>query len=224
MATVSDKLQRLDPEIIRNYLDTGISEGVPADVQKYIDLLDKVPDIHRKCASPSKTAKQLQLSYPDLFKSYHTARAIVYAAINHFHLNISVKNEAWDNLYADKLDELSRIAAASNSLDTARRFLMQAHQLRTRKDESGIDPDKLKPIVQVISPLVTPEILGLNDEDFDLRDIDVNWKKKQMFDETKKFVKDLKGVNESQASLIIKDAAMNLNIVDVESEDVEDER
>ncbi|MCT4602477.1 MAG: hypothetical protein N4A59_06210 [Marinifilum sp.] len=222
MATVSDKLQKLHPDIIKDYLDTGVSEGIPEEVRKYIDMLDKVPDIHRRCASPTKTAKELQSKFPDIFRSFNTARAIVYAAINHFHLNISVKNEAWDHFYADHLDELARIEAKKGNAEGAKRILLDAHALRTNKDDSGIDADLLKPIVQVISPVVTPQLLDLDDEEYDLKTIDVEWRKKKIFDDTKKFVKDLKGVSENQASIIIKEAALNLNITDVEPMNEED--
>jgi hypothetical protein len=207
--TVSERLNKLHPDIIKNYLDTGKSEGIPQEVKKYIDLLDRVPDLYRRYSSPTKTARELQKLYPDDFRNYQTARSLVYAAINHFHLNNTVKNEAWDNLYADQLDELSRICVKKRDFGEAKRCLIEAHRIRTSRSDDIIDPDILKPITEVLSPEVPAEFFGIEDE-YDLKTLWV--KKKETYDAADKFVTKLKGVNDHQKKDIMKEVGLNLNI------------
>ena len=210
--TTNDRLAALHPQIIQNYLDKGVSKGIPLGVQKLIDVIDKVPDLHRRFQSVSRTAREMTRLYKDIDISFAHARTLVYKAINYFHLNNEVKNEAWDNYYADKMDELGGIAAKMGNITEARRCFEKARLFRTNKDENAIDPEKLKPVVHVISPMVTPKMLGVSDE-IDMRTLWV--KKKETFNDAEKFINGLE-IKDSQKAKILKDAAENLNIEDAE--------
>src|SRR3990172_13173134 len=131
MATTTEKLERLHPDIIKNYFNSGNPSGIPDDVIAYIEKIDKIPELYRRHASPTRTASELKQLYPDLFPSVNTARALVYLAINHFHLNNNVKNQAWDNLYADRFDELADLEASRGNIEAAKRIYTEAHRLRT---------------------------------------------------------------------------------------------
>lgn len=211
MAKTSEKLERLHPDIIKNYLSTGNLSGIPEDVIKYIEKIDKVPELYRRNGSPSKTARELQKTYPDLFRNFQTARGLVYAAINHFHLNSTVKNEAWDNLYADRFDELANIEVKRGNIEAAKRIFSEAHRLRTLRNDDSIDPDMLRPILQLISPEATPEILGLDNE----------YNLKELWTDVKGFVNHrVKGIDEEQRNAVLREAAKNLNIDDTDWEDI----
>lgn len=213
MATTSEKLERLHPEIIQNYFNSGNPSGIPPEVISYIEKIDKIPELYRRHGSPSRTAQELKRLYPDLFPSQNTARALVYLAINHFHLNSSVKNQAWDNLYADRFDELAQIEVKNGNIEAAKRIYNEAHRLRTIRNDDAIDTDKLRPLIQVISPQVTPEMLEL-DGDYDL---------KTMWTDVKGFVNHrLKHVENEQKQAILREAANNLNIDDTDFEDIDE--
>lgn len=211
MTTVSDKLHRLHPDIIQNYLLSGNPSGIPKDVIAYIEKIDKIPELYRRNGSPSKTARRLMADYPDVFTSFQTARGLVYAAINHFHLNNSVKNEAWDNLYADRFDELAQIEVKRGNIEAAKRIYTEAHRLRTLRNDDQINPDLLRPIIQVISPEATPQILDL-DEEYNL---------KELWVDVKGFVNHrIQGIDDEQRQAILREAGKSLNIDDTDWEDI----
>ena len=210
--TASETLEKLHPEVIQNYFNTGSTSGIPADAIKYIEKIDKVPELYRKNGSPTKTSRDLMRLYPDLFNSFKTAQTLVYAAINHFHLNSGVKNQAWDNLYADRFDELAQIEVKRGNIEAAKRIYTEAHRLRTIRNEDAIDVEKIRPVVQVISPEVTPAML----------DIDGDYSLKVLWSDVKVFVKhQIKNVSEDQRRAILHEAANNLNIQDADYEDIE---
>ncbi|MBV5334189.1 MAG: hypothetical protein JZU49_00095 [Sulfuricurvum sp.] len=210
--TVSETLERLHPEVIQNYFDTGNASGISAEVIRYIEKIDKIPELYRRHQSPTATSRELMKLFPDLFTSFKTAQALVYAAINHFHLNSTIKNQAWDNLYADRFDELAKIEVKRGNIEAAKRIYTEAHRLRTLRNDDSLDVDKLRPIVQVISPEVTASML----------DIDGNYSLKEMWTDVRVFVKHrLKGVSTEQEDAILKEAAKNLNIEDADFEDID---
>lgn len=209
---ISEQLERLHPEILQNYFDTGNTSGIAPEVVAYIQKIDKIPELYRKNGSPTRTSRNLMRLYPDLFNSFKTAQALVYAAINHFHLNSGVKNQAWDNLYADRFDELAQIEVKRGNIEAAKRIYTEAHRLRTLRNDDSLDVDKLRPIVQVISPEVTASML----------DIDGNYSLKEMWTDVRVFVKHrLKGVSTEQEDAILKEAAKTLNIEDADFEDLD---
>ncbi|HET6558073.1 MAG TPA: hypothetical protein VFG54_12210 [Prolixibacteraceae bacterium] len=212
MATVSETLERLHPDVIQNFLDTGKASGIAPEVVRYIEKIDKIPDLYRQCQNPTRTSRELMRLYPDLFSSFKSAQALVYAAINHFHLNCSIKNQAWDNLYADRFDELAKIEVKRGNIEAAKRIYTEAHRLRTLRNEDSLDVEKLRPIVQVISPEVTPQMI----------DIDGNYSLKEMWSDVKVFVKhQVKNVSDEQKAAILREAGKTLNIEDADFEDAD---
>jgi hypothetical protein len=206
------KLEALHPDIVQQYLKSGYTGAIPPQVQVYIDRLDKVPELLRRYPSISRCARELLNLYPDGGISFQTARQLIYDAINYFHLNNTVRNEAWDHYYADRFEEIARIAMADNNTSEARRLMEKAHELRTRKDESQIDPDKLRPMIQVISPQVTPGMLGLKE-----KNLKTIWSaKKQLYDDSMAFVDGLKDVPDSKRDSIRTEIRQNLNMDDGE--------
>ena len=89
----------------------------------------------------------------------------------------------------------------------------EAHRLRTLRNDDAIDTDKLRPLIQVISPQVTQEMLDI-DGDYDL---------KTMWTDVKGFVNHrLKNVDIDQKRAILREAGKNLNIDDTDYEDIDE--
>lgn len=152
-------LEKLPSEIVQDFRKTGISEGIPAHIQSYILQLDRSVEIYRYESNISRASRKLMEDFPNL--SFTIARTRMYDAINYFHLNNSVKNEAWDQVYADRLDDAAKVALKLQNIAEYRRCILKAHELRTKRDENAIDPEDLKIKDQVISPDISPERLGL---------------------------------------------------------------
>ena len=114
-----DRLEKLHPDIVQDFKRTGKSTAIAPDLQQYILQLDRVAEIHQFEHNVSRAARKLQETFPNL--TFMTARLRVYDAINIFHLNNTVKAEAWDNYYADRMEDLGKLAIASDNLSEARR-------------------------------------------------------------------------------------------------------
>jgi hypothetical protein len=111
----------------------------------------------------SRCARRLQESFPNDDLAVSTARSRIYDAINIFHLNNSVRNQAWDNYYADKIDDLARLSIAEGKYKEALGCFIKSHQLRTNKDEDAFDPETLKVKPMLVSPDVKAERMGLKE-------------------------------------------------------------
>lgn len=201
------QLDKIPYEIIRDFRKTGKSQALSEELQKFVIQLDRAAELHRIEPNITRCAKLLMVSPEGTNLALHTARARIYDAINFLHLNNTVKNEAWDYYFADKLEDLALVAIKAKNITEARRCMDRAHALRTNRDESAINPEDLVIKDQLISPDITSDRLGL--EQFNLTDL---WKEGttliQKFD-----------ITEKEKKTISKEFA---NAIDTEYEDVPD--
>lgn len=208
-ATLKD-IHNLPVEVIQDFRQTGQSLAIPAHIQSYILQLDRAVEIHNAehVHNVSRAARRLLESFPDI--SLNTARSRIFDAINYFHLNASVKAEAWDNYYADRMEDLSQLAIAKDNITEARRCTEKSREYRKEASSNILDGEELKPHVILISPEVNPDLLGL--KGFNL---------KQLWKDTQDFINDLP-IDRKEKSDVMQDAAENLNqIEDIDYEDVE---
>jgi tetratricopeptide (TPR) repeat protein len=210
--SLHEQFESLHPEIIESFRTTSQSDAIPENLQRYILLLDKVPELQRRYPSVSKCAKELIKLYPQFNIAFNTAREIIWEAINYFHLNSSVKNSAWNNYYADKLEELSNIAIVAKNFRVAERCLESAAKLRRNLHEDEIDSEKLRPIVHVLSPEVTWKMLG-GKKEYNLKTI-AGERLKQYKDACKEI--DTFPVNTDEKNKLKEEAALSMNITDME--------
>lgn len=157
-----DRLEKLHPDIIQDFRKSGKSSAIAPDLQQYILQLDRVVEIYQFEHNISRAARKLQETFTGL--TFMTARLRVYDAINVFHLNNTVKAEAWDNLYADQMEDLSRLAISADNISEARRCKERAREYRQNAANLAIDPNLIKPKIEVLSPDIDPARLGLPDK------------------------------------------------------------
>ena len=155
------EIEKLPVEVIQEFRKTGKSSGIPEYLQKYILNLNKAIEIFSFEGKISRAAKKLINEFPDDKMCFRTAQNRINDAITYFHLNNTVKIEAWNNFYADKMEDLAKLAIKMNNITEARRCFEKARTFRTDKDENAIDPDKLKLKDHLINPDIDPERLGL---------------------------------------------------------------
>lgn len=216
MATIREKFEALPIEIVTDFLKTGESEGIPADVQRFIVAIDKVPAFHRRYPSINKCCRVLVDKFPEIFTSFRYTQEIVYASINYFHLNNDVTNAAWDNYYADKQDELAQMAVLNKDFKAASIIYERARRYRTNKDENAYDPQKIRPHTYVLSPEAPPHYFGL-EEDYDLKTL---WSRKnELAKEAKDLLNSIDDIDDAQREKVMKEVRQNLNIVDTPYEE-----
>jgi|GEM_PF-874942 len=207
-----ERFETLHPDIVRTFLDKQQSDAIPKDLQRFILLMDKVPELQRRYPKVSRCARELIKLYPELELSFQSAREIIWEAINHFHLNSTVKNSAWNNYYADKLEELANIATVAQMFGVARRCIIDAARLRQNQNENEIDTSKLHPIVHVLSPEVTWQMLG-GKKEYNLKSI-AGERLKQYKDACTTI--DTFPLNTEQKEKLKDEAALSMNITDLE--------
>jgi hypothetical protein len=204
-----EELTKLDQDIIENFRNTGNGSGIPQKMQDYILQLDRSIELYRYDGNISRCAGRLRKEFCNI--SFNTARNRIYDAINLFHLNNSVRNEAWDNFYADKMEDLSRLAIASNDVKSALNCLKEAHRLRTMREDDGINKELLAPPTFIMSNDIS--VTDLNIEDRDMRKISKKYNKK----EYARMINSLP-IEDDERERLKQDA----DITDVDFEDVND--
>jgi hypothetical protein len=216
--TTKDQFEALHPDIVQNFRLGKLSAGIPENVQRFILAMDEVPEYHRRHPNISKCCRVLMEKFPDKYTSFRYAQEIVYASINYFHLNNTVKNAAWDMYYADKMEDYAQAATLKGNIDLAAKCTDMAHKYRTNRDESAIDSGKLAPNTYILSPDITPALLGLRG-DIDLKSL---WKKKrQLFDDSTKLIQSL-DIRDEQKVVLKNEIAENLNFGEADYEELND--
>lgn len=197
-------VDKFSPEAIALFMKTKQSDVIPVKVQRMILQLDRANSLLRVKFSITRAAHELMKEFPEL--AYSSARERIADAINYFHHNIKVSNQAWNQLYADRFDELAHKCEMRGDMMEARRNRIKAHELRTKDNENIIDIDGLEPIKVMISPDVTPERLGLEEQNLKLL-----WK------ETTVMIKKM-DLNKEEKNTLIREAGMSMG---TDPEDVE---
>lgn len=210
------EIDKLPIELIQDFRKTRVSRSIPVHMQRYILHLDKAAELFNLKGNVTEICKELMINFPDDDLSYSTARLRVFDAINYFHLNNTVRNEAWDHYYADRLEALGKKAedAYDNDSDKfagniqeARRCYERAHALRTKKDENALDPDALRPKDFLINPDISPERLGLKKQNL-----------KSLWSDTAAFINKLELEDDEKKQLLHESA----EVIDIDYEDVRD--
>lgn len=202
------ELDKLDPKIISEYRRTRTSLAIPEEIQAYIDQLDKAIEIKNTTRNISRAANKLKDFFPAL--SFETCRQRIYDAINKFHLNSTVKEEAWYNYYADFYEDIAHAALARRDTKTALSAGQSAEASRIKASAATINPDEFKPHYIFISPEVKAGRLGLTEQNL-----------KTLWPDTKGFIKSLP-IDEKDKRNAMNDAALALGEF-AEFEDVEDD-
>ena len=150
-------VSKLDIEDIQAFLKTRRSVIIPQSLQTYILQLDTVARIiHTNRISVRAAVIQLRREWPDLTMAQ--ARGIYYDGLEYFYHDDQASAAMWDQVYADKFDDIGLLALKSGKENTALRAAELAHKLRTTVRES--QEYQWKAPVYLININVKPEDLG----------------------------------------------------------------
>lgn len=153
-----EKMQALDKDILMNFLKTRKDESIAPKLQDYILKMDATSSIiHYQGASLKRVTQALMLRYPEM--TYSQAREMFYDAMEFFYIDDNISAASWDNYYADRMEDIFRLAVKMNRLDIAFKASVKAHEYRTQ-NRNLFDPEEWKPPVFVITNELTPEDLG----------------------------------------------------------------
>lgn len=149
MSTRLERLRQLDSETVRNFMVTRKDDMIEEDLRGYILQLNSAASIiHHQGASLTRVTRALRLEWPEM--TYSEARTVYYDALQFFYIDDSVSAEAWDNYYADRMEDIFRLAVKMNRLDIALKASAKAHEYRTR-NRDVIRPGDWQPPVFIVS-------------------------------------------------------------------------
>lgn len=150
-------VSKLDVEDIQSFLKTRRSAIIPQSLQTYILQLDTVARIiHTNRISVRAAVIQLRREWPDLTMAQ--ARGIYYDGLEYFYHDDSASAAMWDQVYADKFDDIGLLALKAGKENTALRAAELAHKLRTTVREA--QEYQWKAPVYLININIKPEDLG----------------------------------------------------------------
>lgn len=150
-------VSKLDIEDIQAFLKTRRSVIIPQSLQTYLLQLDTVARIiHTNRISVRAAVIQLRREWPDLTMAQ--ARGIYHDGLEYFYHDDQASAAMWDQVYADKFDDIGLLALKSGKENTALRAAELAHKLRTTVRES--QEYQWKAPVYLININVKPEDLG----------------------------------------------------------------
>ena len=210
-----DRLELLasyDADAIQSFLATRKSEVIPPDMRDYILQLDSLAQIfHYHKNSQSRAIEELRKQWPTLTVSQ--AREIYRDAMEYFYQDAGVSAKAWDNKYADALDDLARAAIAAEKFATAEKAFTHAHELRTKQREQ--DAFQWHAPVFFININVKPEDLGYASQ----RLMDIA--RRHEDDELRKMIKGLETTDAEKIRLMNEAGIQDAQLVEETPEDDE---
>ena len=210
-----DRLELLasyDADVIQSFLATRKSEVIPPDMRDYILQLDSLAQIfHYHKNSQSRAIEELRKQWPTLTVSQ--AREIYRDAMEYFYQDAGISAKAWDNKYADALDDLARAAIAAEKFATAEKAFTHAHELRTKQREQ--DAFQWHAPVFFININVKPEDLGYASQ----RLMDIA--RRHEDDELRKMIKGLETTDAEKIRLMNEAGIQDAQLVEETPEDDE---
>lgn len=153
-----ERLRQIDHEAVRNFMLTRKGDMIAEDMRDYILQLNSASSIiHHQGASLTRVTRALRQEWPAM--TYSEARTVYYDALQFFYIDDNVAAEAWDNYYADRMEDIFRLAVKMNRLDIALKASAKAHEYRTR-NRDVIKPGDWEAPVFIVSDTIDIEQLG----------------------------------------------------------------
>lgn len=153
-----ERLRQIDHEAVRNFMLTRKGDMIAEDMRDYILQLNSASSIiHYQGASLTRVTRALRQEWPGM--TYSEARTVYYDALQFFYIDDNISAEAWDNYYADRMEDIFRLAVKMNRLDIALKASAKAHEYRTR-NRDVIKPGDWEAPVFIVSDTIDIEQLG----------------------------------------------------------------
>ena len=126
MSTYLETIEKLHPDIVHHFLTTGESKGIPPEVQEFLKQIQWAAEIYEYERNITRAARKLQirvLATQGINLDQRTCKARFYSAIAYFNVDNNVSVKVWASDYADKYEDLAKLAIASDELRTAKACL-----------------------------------------------------------------------------------------------------
>ena len=157
-----DRIESLHPDIVSHFLETGLSQAIPADLQVLITQLSWAVEIWETERNITRAAKLLKMrvrAKQGITLGLMACKQRVNDSKVYFNVNSAVSNKYWLLDAADKFEDLVKLAVASDKLTEAGRFHEKATEYRI-KANAELSLADMQPPMFLISDKMTLEELG----------------------------------------------------------------
>jgi hypothetical protein len=162
------RIHDIHPDVIHSFLETGVSQAIPTELQQYIQQLQWAVEVRtfnneRNITRSALTLRNRILATQHINLSVAACKARIYDAMNYFNVDCNVPEKVWLIDAADKLEDLSKLAIVANKFDQAHRMMKDAVDYRI-KAANAISADDLTSPVFLLSPELNADDLGFTDK------------------------------------------------------------
>lgn len=161
-----ETLDKLHPDIVHHFLQTGESKGIPEEVQLFLKQIQYAAEIYEYERNISRAAKKLRiriLTEQKIDVPVRTCKSRIYSALNYFNIDNNVAVKVWENDFADKYQDLAKLAISNDDLRTAKACYDAARDSRIAASEAAARESDWAPVF-IISPEITAEQMGFAKE------------------------------------------------------------
>ncbi|MDD4636032.1 MAG: hypothetical protein PHV66_00250 [Bacteroidales bacterium] len=161
-----ETLDKLHPDIVHHFLQSGESKGIPEEVQLFLKQIQYAAEIYEYERNISRAAKKLRiriLTEQKIDVPVRTCKSRIYAALNYFNIDNNVAVKVWENDFADKYQDLAKLAISNDDLRTAKACYDAARDCRIAASEAAARESDWAPVF-IISPEITAEQMGFAKE------------------------------------------------------------
>ena len=164
--TKIESLESIHPDLISSFLTTGNGDGIPKDIQLFLKQLQYAAEIYETERNIKRAARMLRLrvsAEQHVQISDRACMARIYEAINYFCVDNNVSIKVWESDFANKYEDLAKLCLANDDYKGAKSCYDAAIECRRRASEIA-EADRDLGVTFLISPDITPELLGLESQ------------------------------------------------------------
>ncbi len=158
------RIEEIHPDLISQFLATGICDNIPRDIQLFLQQLSWAIEIYEHERNITRAARTLQhrINAEQHVKiELRTCQARIYEAINYFQVDNNVPIKVWENQYANQFENLAKLCALAGDYKTQGKCYERALECRRRASEIA-EADRDLGVKFLISPNITAEEMGFS--------------------------------------------------------------
>lgn len=155
-------IQEINPDLLAQYFATGECPLIPEDIRLFLQQLQWAAEIYETNHNTQSAAAELRnriAAEQHVKIEQRTCVARIYEAINYFSINNNVSQRTWEETYANRFETLAKQALEADDFKTALKCTEASLECRRRSSDIS-EHASGQAIVFLISPEVTPELLG----------------------------------------------------------------
>lgn len=156
-----EKIGSIHPDVIDEFIRTGKTTVISPELQQIIGQMVFAMQIWNTERNVTRAAKRLQVrtkAEQGVEININTAKSRIYAALNYFDVDCNVSENVWLRDYANKFEDMVKVALAKGRVDIAERCMDKAKECRLQA--TAADKQASLGVVYVMSGDITPEDLG----------------------------------------------------------------